>query len=137
MQTPCSAPTVACAPSCRPRAPRTRTWASCSAIRRSSLYGAKTGTIDSLADIARRKASCQAWNERHPKATQLVCGKAPPDDSLFVIAFGVVTPHGTVPITFGIQLQRGAKGSAAHVTPDFVHAIADYPALARRGARLR
>jgi hypothetical protein len=90
------------------------------------LYGAKTGTIDSLADIARRPAACRSWNERHPKATQLVCGKAPPDDSLFVIAFGVVTPHGTVPITFGIQLQRGAKGSAAHVTPDFVHAIADY-----------
>jgi hypothetical protein len=90
------------------------------------IYGAKTGTIDSLADIARRPAACQAWNERHAKPTQLTCGKAPPDDSLFVIAFGVVTAHGTVPITLGLQLQRGAKGSAAHATPDFVHAIADY-----------
>jgi hypothetical protein len=90
------------------------------------IYGAKTGTIDSLADIARRPASCRAWNERHAKATQLVCGKAPPDDSLFVIAFGAVTPHGTVPITLGIQLQRGAKGAAAHVAPEFVRAIADY-----------
>jgi hypothetical protein len=90
------------------------------------VYGAKTGTIDSLADIARRPAACQAWNERHPRSTQLVCGKTPPDDSLFVIAFGVVTPHGTVPITFGLQLQRGAKGSASHATPDFVRAIADY-----------
>jgi hypothetical protein len=90
------------------------------------VYGAKTGTIDSLADIARRQASCQAWNARHPPAAQLVCGKAPPDDSLFVIAFGVVTPHGTVPITFALQLQRGAKGSAAHATPEFVRAIADY-----------
>jgi len=90
------------------------------------VYGAKTGTIDSLADIARRPAACQAWNERHPKATQLVCGKAPPDDSLFVIAFGVVTPHGTIPITLGLQLQRGAKGTATHVAPDFVRAIADY-----------
>jgi hypothetical protein len=90
------------------------------------IYGAKTGTIDSLADIARRRASCRAWNERHSKAARLVCGKAPPDDSLFVIAFGVVTPHGTIPITLGIQLQRGGKGSAAHVTPEFVHAIADY-----------
>jgi hypothetical protein len=90
------------------------------------VYGAKTGTIDSLADIARRKSSCQAWNERHPKATQLVCGKAPPDDSLFVIAFGVVTARGTIPITLGIQLQRGGKGSAAHVTPALVRAIADY-----------
>lgn len=90
------------------------------------IYGAKTGTIDSLADIARRQASCRAWNERHPRATQLVCGKTPPDDSLFVIAFGVVTPRGTVPITLGLQLQRAGKGSASRVTPQFVRAIADY-----------
>src|SRR5262249_21078961 len=90
------------------------------------VYGAKTGTIDSLADIARKQASCESWNERHPRATQLECGKTPPDDSLFVIAFGVVTAHGTIPISFGIQLQRSGKGAAARVTPDFVHAIADY-----------
>jgi hypothetical protein len=90
------------------------------------IYGAKTGTIDSLADIARKPAACQAWNDHHPAAAQLVCGKAPPDDSLFVIAFGVVTAHGTVPITLGVQLQRGSKGSAAHATPELVHAIADY-----------
>jgi hypothetical protein len=83
-------------------------------------------TVRRLADIARRPAACQAWNEHHPRSTQLVCGKTPSDDSLFVIAFGVVTPHGTVPITFGLQLQRGAKGSASHATPDFVRAIADY-----------
>src|SRR5215831_11612011 len=58
------------------------------------VYGAKTGTIDSLADIARKQASCESWNERHPRATQLECGKTPPDDSLFVIAFGVVTSRG-------------------------------------------
>jgi hypothetical protein len=91
-----------------------------------AIYGAKTGTIDSLADIARRQASCRAWNERHPRATQLVCGKTPPDDSLFVIAFGVVTSRGTVPITLGIHLQRAGKGSASRVTPTFVRAIADY-----------
>ena len=90
------------------------------------VYGAKTGTIDSLADIARRPASCQAWNEHHPRATQLACGKAPPDDSLFVIAFGVVTTHGTIPITLGLQLQRAGKSSAAHATPEFIRAIADY-----------
>ncbi len=90
------------------------------------VYGAKTGTTDSLADIARRKASCEAWNARHPKATQLVCGKAPPDDSLFAIAFGVVTPRGTIPITLGVQLQRGGKGSATQVTPALVRAIAEY-----------
>jgi hypothetical protein len=90
------------------------------------VYGAKTGTIDSLADIARKHASCESWNERHPRATQLTCGKTPPDDSLFVIAFGVVTARGTIPITFGLQLQRGGKGSATRVTPEFVRAIADY-----------
>ena len=71
-------------------------------------------------------AACRAWNDRHPVATQLACGKTPPDDSLFVIAFGVVGSHGTVPVTLGIQLQRSGKGSAAHVTPELVHAIADY-----------
>jgi hypothetical protein len=91
-----------------------------------AIYGAKTGTSDSLVDIAHKDAACRAWNERHPPATQLACGKTPPDDSLFVIAFGVVTAHGTVPITLGVQLQRGGKGSAAHVTPELVRAIADY-----------
>jgi hypothetical protein len=91
-----------------------------------AIYGAKTGTSDSLVDIAHKDATCRVWNERHPPATQLTCGKTPPDDSLFVIAFGVVTSHGTVPITLGVQLQRGGKGSAAHVTPELVRAIADY-----------
>ena len=90
------------------------------------VYGAKTGTIDSLADLARKTSSCEAWNARHAKPAQLACGKAPPDDSLFVIAFGVVTAHGTIPITLGVQLQRGAKGSAAHVTPELIRAIAGY-----------
>jgi hypothetical protein len=90
------------------------------------IYGAKTGTTDSLADIAHKDAACRAWNDRHPAATQLACGKTPPDDSLFVIAFGVVTSHGTVPITLGVQLQRGGKGSAAHTTPELVRAIASY-----------
>jgi len=90
------------------------------------VYGAKTGTTDSLADIAHRPAACAAWNERHPQATQLACGKPPLDDSLFVIAFGVVTSHGAIPITLGIQLQRGGKTSAAHVAPELVRAIVDY-----------
>ncbi len=89
------------------------------------IYGAKTGTVDSLSDIARHDPACRAWNEHHP-LTQLVCGKAPPDDSLFVIAFGVVTAHGTIPITLGLQLQRAGKGTAAHVTPELIHAIAAY-----------
>jgi hypothetical protein len=90
------------------------------------VYGAKTGTTDSLAEIARRPGACAAWNASHPAPLQLACGKRPPDDSLFVIAFGVVTSKGTIPITLAIQLQRGGMGSAAHATPAFVAAIATY-----------
>jgi len=43
-----------------------------------------------------------------------------------VIALGIVTPHGTIPITLGIQLQRGGKGAAARATPSFVRAISGY-----------
>jgi hypothetical protein len=91
-----------------------------------AVYGAKTGTIDSLADIARRPRACAAWNARHGKRWRLACGKTPPDDSLFVIAFGVVTPGGTIPITLGIQLQRSGSGAAARVAPHLVREIASY-----------
>jgi hypothetical protein len=90
------------------------------------IYGAKTGTIDSLADLARSASACRTWNARHVAAARLECGKAPPDDSLFVIALGIVTPKGTIPITLGIQLQRGGKSAAARATPAFVHAISAY-----------
>jgi hypothetical protein len=90
------------------------------------IYGAKTGTIDSLADIAKKPAACRAWNENHEHDAQLTCGKTPYDDSLFVIAFGVVTAHGTVPITLGVQLQRGGKGSATRLAPELVRVIERY-----------
>jgi hypothetical protein len=90
------------------------------------IYGAKTGTTDSLAEIARHTEACTAWNAAHVASAQLECGRTPADDSLFVIAFGVVTPHGTIPITLGLQLQRGGKGSAAHAAPLFVRAIERY-----------
>nr|HEX4317028.1 hypothetical protein [Kofleriaceae bacterium] len=90
------------------------------------IYAAKTGTTDSLAEIARRPASCRAWNDAHAHAQQLACGKRPPNDSLFVIAFGVVTPTGVVPITLALQLQRGGNGAAARAAPAFVDAIATY-----------
>ncbi|HEU0031863.1 MAG TPA: hypothetical protein VFQ53_14615 [Kofleriaceae bacterium] len=90
------------------------------------IYGAKTGTIDSLADIARSAKACRAWNASHVAAAQLECGKAPLDDSLFVIAFGVVTPRGTIPITLGIQLQRAGKSAASKAAPVYMRAIASY-----------
>jgi hypothetical protein len=103
---------------------------------RLTLYGAKTGTIDSLATVARNRPACEAWNRRHTvvgrplaPASQpgwLECGKAPPDDSLFVIAFSIATPSGPVPITLGISLQRAGKGAAARLAPQLIAAIADY-----------
>jgi hypothetical protein len=103
---------------------------------RVAIYGGKTGTIDSLADIARRPKACAAWNTRHTVAGApldlahqpgwLDCGAVPPDDSLFVLAFGVTTAKGTIPITVGVQLQRGGKGTAAKATRLYVDAIAAY-----------
>ncbi|HEY1554664.1 MAG TPA: hypothetical protein VGF94_07485, partial [Kofleriaceae bacterium] len=90
------------------------------------IYGAKTGTTDSLASIAQRRTSCDAWNAAHAPAAQLACGKRPPDDSLLVLAFGVKTPHGTIPLVLAIQLQRAGTGAAAHAAPAFADAIARY-----------
>jgi hypothetical protein len=90
------------------------------------VYGAKTGTVDSLAEIARRPRACAAWNARHAPRARLECGKPPPDDSLFVIAFGVITPRGTIPVTLGLQLQRAGSGAAARAAPTLVSAIAKY-----------
>ncbi|HTR50629.1 MAG TPA: hypothetical protein VMJ10_07975, partial [Kofleriaceae bacterium] len=93
---------------------------------RVAIYGAKTGTTDSLAAIAQRPAACAAWNESHVPAAQLACGKRPADDSLLVLAFGVTTPHGTIPLVLALQLQRAGTGAAAHAAPAFVDAIARY-----------
>jgi hypothetical protein len=90
------------------------------------IYGAKTGTTDSLAAVAQRPAACAAWNASHVPAAQLACGKRPSDDSLLVIAFGVKTPHGTIPIVLALQLQRAGLGAAAHAAPAFAAAIVRY-----------
>ncbi len=103
---------------------------------RVALHGGKTGTTDSLAQVARKRESCEAWNRRHTlpdrpatAAAQpgwLGCGKPAPDDSLLVLAFSVVTPEETVPLTLGIALQRSGKGAAARLAPELVAIIADY-----------
>ncbi len=58
---------------------------------RVTVYGAKTGTTDSLVVIAQHPAACAAWNASHAQVAQLTCGKRPPDDSLLVLAFGVAS----------------------------------------------
>lgn len=90
------------------------------------IYGAKTGTIDSLADIARSPRACARWNANHVASAHLTCGRPLPDDSLLVIAFGVVTTHGTIPITLGIQLQRAGKSAATKAAPKFISEIEHY-----------
>jgi hypothetical protein len=97
------------------------------------VYGAKTGTIDGLADVSEQGRACAAWNLRHTipgraptRAAQpywLACGTAAPDDSLVVIAFGVKTAHGVVPLTLALDLQRSGKGIAAAVARHYVDAI--------------
>ena len=100
------------------------------------VYGAKTGTIDALADVGEQPRACRAWNARHTipgrpatAAAQpywLACGEPAPDDSLLVIAFGVRTAHGIVPLTLALELQRSGKGVAAAVARHYVDAIVAY-----------
>jgi len=93
---------------------------------RVTIYAAKTGTTDSLANLARNPTACAAWNASHAAPAQLACGKRPPDDSLLVVAFGVTTPRGTVPLVLAIQLQRAGLAAAAHATPAFADAVVRY-----------
>ncbi len=98
------------------------------------LYGAKTGTIDTLADVGERRARCEAWNRAHTLAGLpahaaaqpywLTCGTAVPDDSLFVVAFSVETASGPVPLTLGVHLERSGKGVAAMAARLYIQAIA-------------
>jgi hypothetical protein len=80
------------------------------------LYGAKSGTIDSLGDVAEDPAKCARANARktiagRPERAEdqpywLQCGKPVPDDSLFLIAFGVKTDRGVIPFTLGLRFER-------------------------------
>ena len=93
------------------------------------LYGAKTGTIDTLGDVAERRRACEAWNRAHtiPGAARqpyhLTCGAAPPDDSLFLVSFAVKVDGALVPLTLGVQLERTGKGVAPHVARAHLDAI--------------
>jgi len=94
------------------------------------LYGAKTGTIDSLGEIAERRRACAAWNLAHTwpgEASQpyhLACGRAVPDDSLLVVSFAVRVGPTLVPLTLGVHLERTGKGVAALAARAYLEAIA-------------
>ena len=111
-----------------------------------AIYGAKTGTIDSLGEVASSRRACQAFNEAHTLADRerrpadqpywLDCsGAQPPDDSLLLVAFGVPTPGGGVtPLTLGLRFQRAGAGFAAEASRLYIELVRDYfaPPAARR-----
>ncbi len=103
------------------------------------IYAAKTGTIDSLADLAEERAACRAFDEAHTipdrpaTASQqpywLGCGATQRaiDDSLLLLSFGVVDASGSiVPLTLAIRFQRGGSGLATSVARHYVDVIRDY-----------
>jgi hypothetical protein len=102
------------------------------------VYGAKTGTIDTLGDVAERRGACAAWNRAHTipdrpaRAAEqpywLRCGRKVPDDSLFLISFGVKVGDAIVPFTLALQLERTGMGVAALAAPRYLDAIAEHMA---------
>jgi len=107
------------------------------------IYGAKTGTIDSLADIAEKPAACEAYNQGHTIAGRALEDKEQPywldckrratgsiNDTLLVISFGVRIGGGVVPLTLGLRFQRSGPGLATATVRLYIDAIRDYFAFA-------
>jgi hypothetical protein len=106
------------------------------------VYGAKTGTIDSLADIAERPAACRRFNQAHTLTDRprraadqpywLPCGKQRGtagqrlDDSLLVLSFAVPTATGAVPLTLGLRFRRAGAGFATAVASHYLTVVRDY-----------
>jgi hypothetical protein len=104
------------------------------------FYGAKTGTIDSLGDIAEDRRACEAWNRAHtvPGAREqpyhLDCrtpDRRELNDSLLVVGFGVRVDAGRiVPLTLALRYQRSGSaqpyGYAVHAVEPFLDLVADY-----------
>jgi hypothetical protein len=104
------------------------------------IYGAKTGTIDSLADVAERTRACERFRTAHTVADRARDGKDQPywlpcgaaakgatlDDSLVLVSFGVATEEGTVPFTLGLRFQRTGGGFAAEVARHYIAVVRDY-----------
>lgn len=109
---------------------------------RFTLYGAKTGTIDSLADIAEKKEPCAHFATGHTvpdkaqnKAQQpywLPCTKrrkslVAVNDSLLIVSFAVRTvADEQIPLTLGLRFQRSGPGLAARVARHYLDVIHDY-----------
>jgi hypothetical protein len=103
---------------------------------RLEVYGAKTGTIDSL-DTMMKGDACVEFNRAHTPANaphdaryHLDCGsRKQRNDTLFAIGFGVKgTDGGVVPLVLVVQYQGvgGPLQFAARSALVFVDVIADY-----------
>lgn len=106
------------------------------------IYGAKTGTIDSLADVAENPSACAHYAIGHTipdrpadAAKQpywLPCTKnrnalRSVNDSLLMISLAVRADDGEpVPLTLGLRFQRSGSGLAARVARHYLDVIHDY-----------
>jgi hypothetical protein len=103
------------------------------------VYAAKTGTIDSLADVAEQRSACREFDRAHTvpdrgavRAEQpywLGCGRGRDDidDSLLLLSFGVVDHKGAiVPLTLALRFQRSGPGLATAVARHYVDVTRQY-----------
>lgn len=107
------------------------------------LYGAKTGTVDSLGDVlAGGMGSCRTFNAKHTlpagadvghgggQPYHLPCGsrdQSKLNDGLFVIAFGVRSGGTVTPFTLALEFQRvGHSRMAVRAAEFFMEAVANY-----------
>ena len=99
---------------------------------RVTLYAAKTGTIDSLGDIAEDPRRCARWNQAHTVAGQraqpyrLACGAPIDDDGLLLLAFGVHTDAGVIPFTLALRYERVGATAATFAARHYLAAILAY-----------
>jgi hypothetical protein len=115
---------------------------------RFTFHGAKTGTIDSLADIVESSEACAQFRTGHTVTDRpardsaqpywLPCERqSPPEvnDSLLLISLTVHTPAGDVPLTLGLRFQRSGPSFATRVARHYLDVVHAYFAPGNAGPR--
>ena len=106
------------------------------------FYGAKTGTIDSLGEIAEDPTACEHFRTSHTVPDRRVDAGDQPywiqcedsgkraqnkiNDTLLVLSFGVRTADGIVPFTLGLRFQRGGIGFTTRAARHYLDVVRDY-----------
>jgi hypothetical protein len=103
------------------------------------IYGAKTGTIDSLGDVAASPKGCKRFREGRSLVGRRADAEAQPywiecgkrtrelDDSLLLISFAIRSGDGErVPLTLGLRFQRSGLSFAGRVASHYLAVIKDY-----------